>query len=180
MKKGMKITLAVVGVLLALGYYLASPLLAVASLRKAAQAGNAEAITEQVDFPSVKESLKGQFNDILSKEMAQKPEDPFGKIGAAFASALIGPMVDAYITPENMALVIKGEKMDLKPGFDKDPAPDAPPPSDPMIHTRYETKDRFVVDLLSVANDGAQKTMGLVFRREGFFGWKLSSLRLPQ
>lgn len=179
MKKEIKITLMLVGFLAVVGYYLASPYLAVASLRKAAKAGNAEAMRENVDFPSVRESLKDQLNDIASKKLLKKSNNPWEKLGMTFAAALIGPMVDAYVTPENLARAINGEKVELKPGKTSESSLVSEAPQ-PVTHMQYETKNRFVVDLTETEKNGSQKTTGFVFSREGFFGWKLSSLRLPQ
>ena len=80
------------------GAYLASPLLALKSLQGAIGSGDAKKLETLVDFPEVRENLKTQ----VTAMMAAKPgEDP--KM-AAFASMLIGGLVETMVTPDGQWL----------------------------------------------------------------------------
>lgn len=176
MKKALWIILALLVVGAAGAAYYLSPYWALNELRKAAEEGNAEALNEQVDFPAVRQNLKDSFNAQMTKEMGNKPDDGWGQAGAAIAMAFSGPIIDAFVTPQNVAAVIRGEEIGA-PGEKKKKKP-AKPAEPPELKPHYETKDRFVVDLHEKGKE--EEKVGLVFRREGLFKWKLYSIRFPE
>jgi hypothetical protein len=179
MKKFAAILLVVLCLLTLVGYYGASPYLVIHRLQRAAKTGNTQAISTYVDFPSVRESLKSQFNAKMSSDFGLSKSNGFGKLGAAFASALIDPMVDAFATPQNMARMIQGKPIELMPGTTKLDPTDFASATAPQSTMHYETKDRFVIEMTGKDSDGKISTIGLVFQRGELFSWKLSSLRLP-
>jgi len=177
MKKSHGVVLGFFVVALA-AYTFASPYLALKDLRAAAQAGNAEGISDHVDFPAVRESLKNSVNAMVAKDIERKGDGKYAKLGAAFASAFTGPLVEAYVTPQNIARMVQGQKVD--PMFGKgQEAPPADAAGKPAFRERYETMGRFVVESVGRDKDGKETVTGFVFSRQGLFGWKLTSLRLP-
>ncbi|WP_175718131.1 DUF2939 domain-containing protein [Burkholderia anthina] len=102
------VALAVV-VIAAIGYAYASPYVALGRLKSAIDARNAQAVSEYVDFPSLRISLKQQVTEELMRRIdSAKKNNPFAVIGALIGSALIGPLVDAYATPEGVAALMSG------------------------------------------------------------------------
>ncbi|KAB0643542.1 DUF2939 domain-containing protein [Burkholderia latens] len=102
------VVLAVV-ILAAIGYAYASPYVALGRLKSAVDARDAQAVSEYVDFPSLRISLKQQVTEELMRRIdAVKKDNPFAVIGALIGSALIGPLVDAYATPEGVAALMSG------------------------------------------------------------------------
>ncbi|MCA8035421.1 DUF2939 domain-containing protein [Burkholderia arboris] len=107
--KPLLIVALVVAVIAALGYGYASPYVALGRLKSAIDARDAQAISEYVDFPSLRISLKQQVTEELMRRVdAVKKDNPFAVIGALIGSALIGPLVDAYATPEGVAALMSG------------------------------------------------------------------------
>nr|WP_241021867.1 DUF2939 domain-containing protein [Burkholderia sp. Ac-20353] len=100
----------VAAVLAAIGYGYASPYVALGRLKAAIDARDAQAVSEYVDFPALRISLKQQVTDELMRRIDAKRHDnnPFAVIGALIGSALIGPLVDAYATPEGVAALMSG------------------------------------------------------------------------
>lgn len=144
-------------------------------MKSAAEARDAARLADYVNFPALKESLKGSVNAKIaastSKEMAG---NPFGAPGMALAAAMIGPMVDALVTPENLSLMMKGSKPQPGRPAEESKSNDA----DVNVSMSYETFDRFVV---TVGKKGATETpIGFVFLRDGLISWKLSALRLSE
>ncbi|WP_416269010.1 DUF2939 domain-containing protein [Burkholderia cepacia] len=93
----------------AIGYAYASPYVALGRLKTAIDARDAQAISEYVDFPSLRISLKQQVTEELMRRIdAVKKSNPFAVLGALIGSALIGPLVDAYATPEGVAALMSG------------------------------------------------------------------------
>ncbi len=107
----------VVAVITAIGYAYASPYVALDRLKQAIDARDAQAVSEYVDFPSLRVSLKQQLSDTLMRRIdAQQHGNPLAVIGALIGSALIGPLVDAYATPEGVAALMSGMPPRGNPG----------------------------------------------------------------
>ncbi|RQR38732.1 DUF2939 domain-containing protein [Burkholderia sp. Bp9143] len=107
--KPLLIILLAVAVLVAIGYAYASPYVALGRLKSAIDARDAQSVSEYVDFPSLRISLKQQVTEELMRRIdAVKKDNPFAVIGALIGSALIGPLVDAYATPEGVAALMSG------------------------------------------------------------------------
>lgn len=170
--------LLAVAVTAAVGYVAASPYLAVSAMRDAAIAGDAPRVAEHVDFPAVKESLKANLTAAALKSAGASNEDnPLAGAGAMFAMALMGPMIDAVVSPQGLTqLMRQGELMpDPGSGDEARKTADAAPKIDADMN--YRDFSTFVVTL----KDGktGEQPVGLVFKRHGVVSWKLTSLDLP-
>lgn len=90
--------------LLAAGY-VAWPTLAAYQLLEAARATDVEALRERVDFPALRESLRGQMVVHASREMERQAEEglPGAAPGAALGVADGTMMIDSIATPEAIA-----------------------------------------------------------------------------
>ncbi|WP_063532516.1 DUF2939 domain-containing protein [Burkholderia sp. MSMB1589WGS] len=98
-------------------YAYASPYLALRQMKQAIDARDAQAISAYVDFPALRISLKQQLTDELMRRIdAQKRDNPLAIIGAMIGSALVGPLVDAYATPEGVAALMSGLPPRARPG----------------------------------------------------------------
>ncbi|AFQ48248.1 DUF2939 domain-containing protein [Burkholderia cepacia] len=107
--KPLLIVVLAVAVLAAIGYAYASPYVALGRLKSAIDARDGQAVSEYVDFPSLRISLKQQVTEELMRRIdAVKKDNPFAVLGALIGSALIGPLVDAYATPEGVAALMSG------------------------------------------------------------------------
>ena len=125
--KPLLIVVLAVAVLAAIGYAYASPYAALGRLKSAIDARDAQSVSEYVDFPSLRISLKQQVTDELMRRIdAVKKDNPFAVIGALIGSALIGPLVDAYATPEGVAALMSGIPPRGNPG-ERPPEWSAPP-----------------------------------------------------
>lgn len=138
--KPLLIVVLAVAIVVAIGYAYASPYVALGRLKSAIDARDAQAISEYVDFPSLRISLKQQVTEELMRRIdAVKKNNPFAVLGALIGSALIGPLVDAYATPEGVAALMSGlpprgnpgerppEWSNLPPGSNAPAAPSANP-----------------------------------------------------
>ncbi|CAJ9464205.1 DUF2939 domain-containing protein [Burkholderia pseudomallei] len=110
-------------------YAYASPYLALRQMKQAIDARDAQAISVHVDFPALRISLKQQLTDELMRRIdAQKRDNPLAVLGAIIGSALVGPLVDAYATPDGVAALMSGLPPHARPG---QRPPELNPPSDP-------------------------------------------------
>jgi len=162
----------------------ASPYWTMHQLRAAAEAGDPEALQQYVDFPALRESIKAEIQEhVVGQALAdQKPEDnPFAGLGTMIANAMLGPMVDAMITPAGIAAMTRG-KPDSKAAAATS-QPTQPPATSGSKkdagHARYEYDGLNRVLVKFESEGSTEKSPALVFRREGPFSWKLAQLILP-
>jgi hypothetical protein len=185
---------AAIAVVAIAGYWYWSPFLAVRQLQSAAQKKDADAFNERVDYPKLRESLKGQLSAVMGEQMAKTQDsgNPFAALGSMLGMAMVDRFVDAMVRPETVMRAMQNGQMSPK----AKPAGEAPAqPADrsagqPQQEPKYEkpqwTYDRKGVDkLIAYATDperpGAQNSekLGIVFERSGFANWKLTEVRLP-
>ena len=162
-----------------LAYFAASPYLAVIHIRSDIESRDGESLAERVDFPSVRESFKDQFNVAMAKTVmdASDQDDPWAAagaaMGAAFASVIVDGMVDGLVTPSGLIeLMSSGEvsaDSDNKALGEKDREPAI---SDVMLS--YEAVNKFSATLLY--EDGSE--VELTLKRQGL-SWVVTDIRLP-
>jgi hypothetical protein len=164
---------AVVGVLFAI-YVVGAPYLTVYQMRSAAENRDGEALSEHIDFPSVRQSLKDQMNAMMIKEMSkdEMKDNPFAAMGVAIAGVMVDKMVDAYVTPAGITQLMAGEKPSTKGHGDSSDGTKKKPFSNASMS--YESLSKFVVTVRGdTGTDGK-----FVLRRRGI-DWKLTEIILP-
>lgn len=183
-------------------YAYASPYVALNRLKAAADARDAVTLGEYVDYPALRVSLKEQAGEMLERRIgAQHSSNPLLLLGAVVGSALIGPLVDAYATPEGVAALLNGMPPSGKPGEAPPPvggggpAPSTAPAgvpaqsgvatasaqnaqgetTRPQSTAGYRSPSEFVVTWQRSANG---ERYAAVLRRHGLFSWKLAAVEL--
>ena len=164
-----------------------TPHLTVRAMQTAADNRDAPALSRHINFPAVRESLKGSLNAKMMSTLKGNEGNPFATLGAALAGKLIEGLVDAMITPEGMAALIKGEKPKPAAPAGKAAQGDSParndtsaPPGtarDSDTTMAYESWDSFAVTTRK--RSSKDEPVVLVLTREGLITWKLTALRLP-
>ncbi|SAL42679.1 DUF2939 domain-containing protein [Caballeronia telluris] len=191
--KAIVVTLVVLVVVAALGFVYASPYIALDRLKRAADVRDAQTVNEYVDFPALRESLKQQVAELLTRRVdIQKSGNPLAVIGAMIGAALVGPLVDSYATPDGVAAILNGipprgnpgERPPAPPAADgtsasaaapvSGPAPAAPKPP-PETTAGYRSFDTFVVTYQHGAGDARYSA---IFHRNGLVTWKLVAVDL--
>lgn len=168
-----KIPLLIIALLVIVaGYLYASPYLALNSIKNAAQERDADKISSYIDFPSVKQGVKDQLKAKVAREMiTSDSNDGFEALGSMFATAMIDPIVDGWVTPDGIAaIMVEDEKNSSKnatSGKDKS--------NDVEYETSYDSFNVFHVDIGEIEkNDGIRVTM----HRDGL-SWKVTGIDLP-
>jgi len=78
-------------------------------MRSAAQNRDGETLSEYIDFPSVRQSLKDQINAAFVKAMSKDMDNPYViGVGVAFAS-VVDKIVEAYVTPAAITQMMSGQ-----------------------------------------------------------------------
>src|SRR5690606_32199679 len=94
-------------------YVAAAPYLTVYQMKSAAGRRDGEALSEHIEFPSVRQSLKDQMNAAFAKQISKDEamkDSPFVAFGGAFAGMIVERMVDAFVTPAGITQLMAGEK----------------------------------------------------------------------
>jgi Protein of unknown function (DUF2939) len=190
------VAVVLVVVLALAAYWYWSPFLAVRQLQTAAQDGDAEAFNQHVDYPKVRESLKGQFSALLAQKLGvQKDSDnPFAALGSLIGLGVVNQLVDAMVRPETVMAAMTHGKL-AQPAPSPAPAPGgAAPPADGAATEKAESPEKkanWIIDrqganrMTAYAVDPAKpdqpvaERLGLVFERSGFVDWKLTEIRMP-
>jgi hypothetical protein len=192
------VTVLVIVVVAVLGYGYASPYLALNRLKRAADERDAQTVSEYVDYPALRESLKDQIAGLLTRKIqARANGNPLAALGAMIGVALIGPVVDAYATPDGVAALLNGMPPRGDPTQRPPVPPDAPanapagsadstpapatagspttPPQPPQTTAAYRGINEFVVTYQHGVGD---TRYAAILRREGLFSWKLAAVDL--
>lgn len=154
--------------------YVGSPFWAARQFKEAALSGDVDRLEASVDFPSVRESLKSQLTIALTTKMQSDPEmqsNPFAGLGMMIMPAMVGKMVDAYVTPDVMSAMMRSGRVRTAKNAE-------PVKADVEYDYSYRTLDRFAVT--ARASDAkADEVPRFVFERRGILSWKLIRIEMP-
>ena len=175
-----KILAAIIGVLVIAGvaWYFASPAWAMSQLKDAALAGDRTELAERVDFPAVRESMKSQLQTAMMAEMAKQSssgeQDGWAALGGMIVMGLVGPVVDAAVTPDGIKMLVERGKL-KGPGdaAQQTQAAQAEPPEWTITRSGF---DRFTA---TPDVRAGQPAPSFVFKRDGL-GWKLVDIEIPK
>lgn len=174
----------VIAVLFAIGVYF-SPHITLYQMKKAIDENDAEAFSEHVDFPALRENFKGHLLAEMGKQMnsSEMQDNPFAAFGQALAMSLINPLIDTLISPAGVqAMMEQGTTKPAEiPQSGKPAMPDPTPPTEENKEKRPEYDVSYTKwDKVMVKNEDASTDQGtFVFTRHGLWNWKLSAIELP-
>jgi len=140
-------------------------------MKTAVQKHDGEALSEHVDFPSLRQSLKEQINIMLSKEMSGDAEsNPLAGLGAVLGGAFTDKIVDTYVSPAGLTELLKGDK----PNFDESENENTPSDAVPFEGAKlsYQSFAKFYISSIDPDTGDESK---FILRRKGL-SWKLSEL----
>lgn len=179
----MKKTLAGAAIFLVAAYVFALPYITVHQIRQAVKARDSVALSEHIDFPSVRLSLKDQLNAALMGKIQsdEMKDNPFAALGMMLAGPLVDKMLEAYVTPAGIGQLLSGKKPSMK-GVKKiqqetaGAANNVPPTGESATEEKpladvtlgYKTASRFEVE-------DQKKGVRVVLRRDGL-SWKVSDI----
>jgi hypothetical protein len=174
--KSLKFVLIAVAAV-SVAYYAYSPFMTVDRMSEAAEKSDAEALAGYIDFPSVRQSLKRQLDAKVEEVVDKRSEDnPIEALGVAFGGMLADKLVDAYVTPEGIRLVMQGKQPSS--GKDRQAGETAEGNDKPFDNASfsYNSLNEFTA---TVKDDETGEEIDFVFRRSGFAEWMLTEISLP-
>lgn len=176
-----KVTIAVLVLGVAvIAVYFASPYWTLYQIRSAAAAGEGDRVAAYVDFPAVRSSVKSQLALAMTKRMESKGKDnALAPLGQAFALRMMDGLVDAMVSPEGVAGMIRSGKPP-RPTLDAKAATvtaSTVERREPKVRRGYEGLDTFHAALVDPETN--ENTLTAVLSRQGAFSWKLTAVRIP-
>jgi Protein of unknown function (DUF2939) len=170
-------------------YWYWSPFLTLYALKSAAQARDAEAFNARVDYPRLRESVKGQLGGYLMSQ-TRRSDRAGAALGALFGTLFADKLVDSLVRPEVMMRLMNEARIDAAPSPRGEPPSNAgadvgsPAPDRPTGKRKLDwVTERSTLDRIVVYVGAPDKTpdgrVGAVLDRSGFATWKLTEIRLP-
>lgn len=171
-------------------YWYWSPHMVLYEMAKATKNKDADALNEHVDYPKLRESIKGQLSARFANDFGTSSggDNPFAAAGSALGAmlgmAMVNSMVDAMVRPETVMYAMSHDgRLDPKAAAASRSAGEADAKSaKPKWVVERKGASRFLLypgeDDLQKAK--ADKTPSLVFERAGFANWKLTEFRINQ
>lgn len=174
------IALALVVLLAFAGWFAAGPFLAINGIREAIKTQDTAALSDHVDFPLLRQSLRAQVEDYLARRAgADLQDNPLGAIALGLANSAAGGVVDAVATPAGIGAVLEGRGLLHRisgGGIRRDDPYAHQAPPDPLEGAKYrfESLSRFTATVTNADGD----PVVFVLYRQGM-SWKLGDIRLP-
>lgn len=194
-------------VVVVLGLLFGTPYYTLWRARDAANARDAATLSSYVDYPAVRESLKTSLHDELSRQMDKQRGNAFGALAMALGGWVSDRVVEALLTPEAVAAMLRGDSTGLPPAPGapaprdvvppqadlgaSQPAPSAnsdasPPPASgtsenhsPRTTTTTEFQD-FSHFLVHVSrSDRPERVVTFTLTRRNLVQWRLTAIALP-
>ncbi|MDR3352063.1 MAG: DUF2939 domain-containing protein [Zoogloeaceae bacterium] len=157
----------------------ATPYLTLRSIQSAVEARDTHALAAHFDFPVLKENLKSSLRVKFTEELARTHNDnPYGNaLGAAgtqLALKALDPLLDAAITPESVALLLRGQAG----ASGKAANPLAFLSAKPVqVASGYRSFDTFAITLKE--EDSGRELVSFLLKRHGIATWKVSGVAFP-
>ena len=150
-------------------------------LRTAVAERDAQAVSAHVDFPALRDSLKGQVMTGMQKAIAPEGNHLLARLGAAMAAVAVNPMIDAMVSPAGVMAMLESGKVALaRPA----PSADGQDQADAAGHDRDGKQRDWSLHYREwgevVVGTDAPGAGRFVFRRAGLWHWDLVAIELPQ
>ncbi len=160
-------SVAIAGVL---AYF--SPYYVLDNLKRAIANRNPDALAQEIDFPSLRMSIKENIHALAVAKLTADLSAPQAQTAATVAK-IVDPLVERLVTPEGLGDVmqdkVQGAKIDLD-DLDRKLAA-------AQVRMGYESFDRFVVHIVDKVD--RDRVVSFVLQRYGLT-WKLSGIDISQ
>ena len=157
-------------------YWYYSPYLAMKGIAAAAKEKDADRFNASVDYPRLRESLKGQFSAHVAKIAGDKSSNAFSSLGAMLGIAMVNQMVDLFVHPEMVKQMMKDGEVKA----DKNASGSSDTSNQRELKWFIERKglDRVIATPQKGTGPENAEALAFVFDRSGFATWKLTELRI--
>ncbi|MBN1637065.1 MAG: DUF2939 domain-containing protein [Deltaproteobacteria bacterium] len=158
------------------GCLYASPYITLYRIKTATDQQDTQKLSQHIDFPTLRLNLKEQIGSTIKKNLSDKNKNgnPLAAFTMAIADILVNKTIDAFVTPEGIATLMKGDKPEVG-------KPNKPKPSEKdnkkllgSAKMNYRSLNEFEI---RVPNDTGNETT-FILSRAGL-KWKLTNIIIP-
>jgi len=161
-------------IVIAAGLFLSGPFITIDGIRASIKEKDSDRLSSYVEFDLLKKNLKEQFNTQMFKATsADQDNNPLGMIVAGFASQVVDGLLDAYLTPSSIALLLEGEKPDqYVSSFNRESSAEKET-SEPLkeYEVKFVSHDRFYV----YTKGSHDQEIKIILQRFGL-EWKVTNI----
>ena len=161
-------------IVIGLGVYLAAgPFITINGIRSSIKEKDSDRLSTYIEFDLLKKNLKEQFNtEMLKITSADPDENPLGMMVAGFASQVVDGLLDVYLTPSSIALLLEGEKPDQYRSFNHQ-KPAKKKSVEPLeeYRVKFVSHDRFYV----YTKGRHDQEIKIILQRFGL-DWKMTNI----
>jgi len=154
---------------LAVAGYVLSPFLLLRSLSFAVRNDDRDTIATDVDFPAVRDGLKQQLDDYVQSR-APKKHNAFSSLLLQLAPAIGNQVIDAIITPDGIATILRQHTTSQASGASSRPA---------LWHGSFSWESPGHLRVTYANTRHPDQPISLDLERRGLFGWQVTGLVLP-
>ena len=177
MKKSIWITTILF--IIIIGFIAATPYITVSNIKTAIVEQDSEKLSENVDFPTFRKNLKKQFNTAMMKNVgAELGNNPFAAIAAGFATNMVDGVVDSFVTPSGLAMLIEGKKPSLSRSRSRNPSKADQADRDDLFKNARYSYDSLNQFSIYVPTDTGEE-IRFILQRDGLLSWKLVDMIMP-
>lgn len=164
------------------GYWYFSPYVALHGIQSAAKEQDPDKLNAYVDYPKLRESLKGEVTARMATNLAKRSGSDLEKAGSALGMmlgmAMVDGVIDAMVRPEFLMRAMNEAKVQQIVSASSDSNSGAEGRKGDVKWSLERKTNDYVVAYGSNP-DGSSERVGVVLERTGFADWKLTGLRLP-
>ena len=174
----MKKAIQIAGIILmfVVGYVAAGPYLTISAIKTAIVEKDSEKLSENIDFPTLRQNMKDQLNAAMMKKAATEiKNNPFTVLAVGLAAKMVDGMIDSFVTPGGLAAFMEGKKPSDNGAGGR--VSEQPKREDLFKNARfsYDSMSQFSI---WVSNDKG-KEVRFILKRDGF-NWKLVNIVIPR
>jgi hypothetical protein len=164
------IAAAVLVAALVVAAYVLSPFLLLRSLSDAVKNNDQAAIAGDVDFPAIRDGLKQQLHSYLQTRAAPRKHNAFSNLLLQLAPAIGNQVIDAIITPDGVATILRQHTASPTSGTSSRPE---------LWHGSFswESPDHLRATYANARHPDQPIALDLECR--GLFRWQVTGLILP-
>lgn len=158
------------------GYLTLAPYRTMKNFGEALAARDSVAISDCVDFPKLRDSVKGQFEkNVSARSKSLFADDPIASLAAGLATNLSDSVVDSLVTPQGLEKLLAGERFMATVGGSAGNPATLDPETLAKARYSYRSFSEFTVTLEPKPGVSVE----ILLERAGL-NWKITGLRLPE
>jgi len=162
-------------IVIVLGAYFASgPFITINGVRSSIKEKDSDRLSSYIEFDLLKKNLKEQFStEMIKATSADEEKNPLGMMVAGFATQVVDSLLDAYLTPSSIALLLEGEKPDhyRSPFTQQDSAQKETKEPLEEYSVKFVSHDRFYV----YTKGSHDQEIKIILQRFGL-DWKITNI----